>query len=87
MMRPTAASAGKAHEKVEVRSPPRKTATGKPKRKSEGHEQERRKSEGAGVEPVKKEEDVVVEEEADEYVFTGSAVCGKGLMAREGMEM
>lgn len=38
MMRPTASSASKTHEKNEPKSPPRKVAPVKPKRKSEGGE-------------------------------------------------
>jgi len=36
MMRPTASSASKVHEKIEPKSPPRKAAPVKPKRKSDG---------------------------------------------------
>jgi len=37
MMRPTESSAKKTHEKLEVKSPPRKS--GPPKRKSDGHKE------------------------------------------------
>jgi hypothetical protein len=37
MMRPTESSSKKTHEKLEVRSPPRKS--GPPKRKSDGHKE------------------------------------------------
>ncbi|MCJ1390634.1 hypothetical protein MMC18_003495 [Xylographa bjoerkii] len=39
MMRPTASSASKAHEKIEPKSPPRKVPDTKSKRKSEGSEE------------------------------------------------
>ena len=38
MMRPTASSASKVHEKVETKSPPRKLPSTKPKRRSDGSE-------------------------------------------------
>ncbi|MCJ1373399.1 hypothetical protein MMC20_004627 [Loxospora ochrophaea] len=43
MMRPTASSASKTHEKVEVKSPPQKGSSVKPNRKSEGAEQDKSK--------------------------------------------
>lgn len=39
MMRPTASSANKVHEKIEPKSPPRKTPHTRLKRKSEGSEE------------------------------------------------
>ena len=49
MMRPTASSASKTHEKIETKSPPRRTGTvSKPKRKSEPKTES--KENGAAVE-------------------------------------
>jgi len=43
MMRPTASSSSKAHEKIEPKSPPRKAPITKHKRKSEVSEEEKSK--------------------------------------------
>jgi hypothetical protein len=59
MMRPTASTASKAHEKVQVSSPPRVNrnvaATATKSRKSLGHAKtEDKENDGQGVSPVEK---------------------------------
>lgn len=58
MMRPTESSAKKTHEKLEVKSPPRKT--GPPKRRSDGHKEVKKseKTEDAGLEPTNPEQPI-----------------------------
>jgi hypothetical protein len=58
MMRPTASSASKALDKAEPKSPPRKLAAVKPKRKSEGEA-------GGSVQGVESGEDAKAEEVAE----------------------
>ena len=52
MMRPTASSASKVHEKVETKSPPRKMPSTKPKRRSDGSEGKSRLVEGETMQPA-----------------------------------
>ena len=52
MMRPTASSASKVHEKIETKSPPRKVPSGKLKRRSDGSEGKSKLMEGETLQPV-----------------------------------
>ena len=86
MMRPTASSASKTHEKVEVKSPPRQRAMAKPKRKSEGRSVEKgsRKSESheevvdkQASEEAKKEAPATESPEAEAAVVADEDVLTK----------
>ncbi|MCJ1292422.1 hypothetical protein MMC34_003972 [Xylographa carneopallida] len=74
MMRPTASSASKAHEKFEPKSPPRKASTTKSKRKSEISEEE--KSKLSEDEPKTKGADDIPSHESIEE----GTELGKGLV-------
>ncbi|MCJ1353615.1 MAG: hypothetical protein MMC33_003602 [Icmadophila ericetorum] len=79
MMRPTASSASKIHEKVETKSPPRKLAAHKPKRKSE-HGGETKAPEGtetAAASTEQHEADAPTESEA-------TASNGLGITSQNG---
>ena len=52
MMRPTESSSKKTHEKIEVKSPPRKS--GPPKRRSDGHQESKRSQRASGASEVTK---------------------------------
>jgi hypothetical protein len=68
MMRPTESSSKKTHEKLEVRSPPRKS--GPPKRKSDGHKEPKEpqpaKSGDEGLEAPEQPNGVTAEEKMQE---------------------
>ena len=51
-MRPTESSSKKTHEKIEVKSPPRKS--GPPKRRSDGHQESKRSQRASGASEVTK---------------------------------
>lgn len=67
-MRPTESSSKKTHEKLEVRSPPRKS--GPPKRKSDGHKEPKEpqpaKSGDEGLEAPEQPNGVTAEEKMQE---------------------
>ena len=84
MMRPTASSASKTHEKVEVKSPPRPRATAKPKRKSEGRSVEKGSGKSESHEEVMDKE-ASEEEEKKEDPATESLKAEAAVVADEDM--
>jgi len=79
MMRPTASSASKAHEKIEPKSPPRKAPMPKSKRKSEFSEEG--KSKLSEDEPkTKAENDIPSHEPVEDKTKTDKGLAnGTGL--------
>ena len=80
MMRPTQSSSQKTHEKVEVKTPPRKTNGVKPKRKSDGSEKVKSENvETEGQQPMGTAPSAPIQASVDSSEISGANEASKGI--------